>query len=526
MAAGARGRVGGPESWLLALVLVVGVAVRTAAFGTIPPGLHQDEASSGYDAWALLHHGIDRNGYAYPVHLVAWGSGQNALYSYLAMPFIYVLGLDVWSVRLVNLLAGLASLPLCYALSRRWWDAPTALVATALLATCPWHVMLSRWGLESNLLPAVLLLAVWLLVRADERPIWLPGSCAAFATALYAYGSAYVVVPIVIGLSVLRLARQRRIPVRVWVASAAVFVVLALPIAAFVVINLWGLDEIRTAFMSVPRLPSRPRFTLVTGLSEAGGASIGHRLMALVRFLALQDDPRRFNVIPGVGLLYPFGFPLAVLGVAVVARQWRTRVFVLLAWLVASLVLGVVYVEPNANRMNAALLPLVLCTAAGIVAVVRMAWRRSPRLGVFASSAVLTVYLWYFARFTVSYFGHYASFASPVFFEGLTDAVRFAAERSRGTICVTDRAQMPYVFVLFATRTDPHRFLATVRYVNPGGDFQHVAAFDRWVFGLHRCPDLRTATLVLDRLEGEGATVAGRDAPTFGRYRVVLPDAS
>ena len=38
-----------------------------AAFGSIPPGIFVDEASSGYDAYALLHYGIDRNGFHNPV---------------------------------------------------------------------------------------------------------------------------------------------------------------------------------------------------------------------------------------------------------------------------------------------------------------------------------------------------------------------------------------------------------------------------------------------------------------------------
>ena len=66
-----------------ALALVFGFISRTAFLDLLPGGLNQDEASAGYDAYAIFKYGIDRNGIRYPVHLVAWGSGQNALYSYL-----------------------------------------------------------------------------------------------------------------------------------------------------------------------------------------------------------------------------------------------------------------------------------------------------------------------------------------------------------------------------------------------------------------------------------------------------------
>ena len=75
---------------LLILLFAVGALVRLWYAGGIPPGLNQDEASVGYDAYAILHYGIDRNGASLPVHLIAWGSGQNALYAYFSMPFIYL----------------------------------------------------------------------------------------------------------------------------------------------------------------------------------------------------------------------------------------------------------------------------------------------------------------------------------------------------------------------------------------------------------------------------------------------------
>lgn len=91
-------------------VLFSGILVRLIDFPNHPSGLNQDEASIGYDAWSILNYGIDRNGVSYPVHLVAWGSGQNALYAYLSMPFIALFGLNVFSVRIVNLLFSLLTI--------------------------------------------------------------------------------------------------------------------------------------------------------------------------------------------------------------------------------------------------------------------------------------------------------------------------------------------------------------------------------------------------------------------------------
>ena len=73
-----------------AALLALGFAARLVGLDSLPLGLNQDEASAGYDAWAILSYGIDRCGNALPVLLESWGSGQNALLSYLAMPFIAI----------------------------------------------------------------------------------------------------------------------------------------------------------------------------------------------------------------------------------------------------------------------------------------------------------------------------------------------------------------------------------------------------------------------------------------------------
>ena len=111
---------------VLFAAMVVGLLLRAWQFGAIPPGLNQDEASTAYDAFSLIHYGVDRNGFRFPVVLVSWGSGMYALASYVEAPFIGLFGLSVWSARLPFLLIGLAALPLFYRLLRDTTDRRTA----------------------------------------------------------------------------------------------------------------------------------------------------------------------------------------------------------------------------------------------------------------------------------------------------------------------------------------------------------------------------------------------------------------
>ena len=65
------------------LILLIGCLVRLVNIENLPNGLNCDEASSGYEAYSIAETGVDRNGNGMPVFLVSWGSGQNALYTYI-----------------------------------------------------------------------------------------------------------------------------------------------------------------------------------------------------------------------------------------------------------------------------------------------------------------------------------------------------------------------------------------------------------------------------------------------------------
>jgi 4-amino-4-deoxy-L-arabinose transferase-like glycosyltransferase len=143
--------------WLFLFILAVGIFARVWDFGKVPPGLNPDEASIGVEAYYLLKFGMDRNGMSYPVHLISWGSGQNALYAYLIMPFIALRGLNTEAIRLPMMLSGILCLPLMYYVGKQMFGKKYALVSMFFLAISPWHIVNTRWAVESNILPFIFL---------------------------------------------------------------------------------------------------------------------------------------------------------------------------------------------------------------------------------------------------------------------------------------------------------------------------------------------------------------------------------
>lgn len=132
---------------LITLIFIIGIAVRLVCIDILPKGLNQDEASAGYEAFSILNYGVDRHNKSFPVQFIAWGSGQNVLYSYIMTIFIAILGVNTLAIRLPMALVGCISLFVFYQLLKRNANKKVALIGLFFLSICPWHIMKSRWGL-------------------------------------------------------------------------------------------------------------------------------------------------------------------------------------------------------------------------------------------------------------------------------------------------------------------------------------------------------------------------------------------
>ena len=136
------------------IIIFVGCFIRLYNINNAPVGLNQDEASIGYEAYSLLNYGIDRNGMTNPVHLIAWGSGQNILYAYFIMPTLKIFGSSSLAIRLPMALIGCLTL-LTTVLFVKKNSNYNGIIVMLMIAIMPWHIMKSRWGLESNVFPEI-----------------------------------------------------------------------------------------------------------------------------------------------------------------------------------------------------------------------------------------------------------------------------------------------------------------------------------------------------------------------------------
>lgn len=503
------------------ILFLLGAVVRIVYIGSIPGGLNQDEASIGYDAFAILHYGMDRNGIHLPIHLIAWGSGQNALYAYFSMPFIMLFGLNPISVRMVSVLMGLLSMVIFYLFSRALFDSKRAgIAAMFLIAINPWHMMMSRWALESNLLPTLILFAAYCLLKCLQSPKWSYGFTVLAALSLYAYGTAYFFVPVFTMGAAVFLLYKRILSLRILLWNALLFALLALPILLFIIINRWKLQSIETLVLSIPRLTT-PRVEEISSIFSGRlfvAASANFR--EFVTLLVSGSDGLPWNTITPYGIAYPIGLPLAMIGLVVMVysllNKERTEIprILLLLWLTAAVLMTLI-TEVNVNRINIIFYPLILLIVEGYL------WLSHQ---IKAARVVLgAVFSIFFIFFITSYFRDFPETIGPAFHESIGEAIQYASSQSGGKVYITDQVNMPYIYVLFYEEIDPHEFIKTVSYHNPGDAFQQVSSFGRYVFGNPDITSDNDAAYIL--WNGDPIPSESKDflITAFDNYTVVIP---
>ncbi len=459
------------EKLIAALLLAVGFVVRCACIGSLPNGLNQDEASAGYEAWALLNYGIDRCGNSWPVLFESWGSGQNVLYSLLAMPLIALFGLNELTLRIPAAVFGCVTLFVFWRLARRLRGAGFGLTALFTLTVCPWHIMASRWALESNLLPGMLLLGIYFTLRSKENEWALVGAGAFFGLSLYAYGTAYFFLPLFLCAAVIIMRRSLR--VRSFLVSLGIFIIIALPISVCQLVNLLDLDGFTVLGVTITKL-TRARQSMTSVFGGGGLAALTENIKTLWSLLLTGSDGFFYNSIRPWGLFYVFGLPLAIAGLffSLCTRKDYPGER-LMRWALYSALISSCLISGNINRLNMLWLPAAYFMAVGMHVILRA-------IGVFAVSAVAAVLACF-----VLFLGDYAGTLDGInsFYPGLGEAISYTEQLQPESVYITDQINAPYIFALFYTRTDPNKFVQTVDYMNPDGAFRTVRSFGHFRFG-------------------------------------------
>ncbi len=241
--ASARGATERVRAWAadnridLAIVIaitVVAAALRLWRLGSVPLGLHGDEAWTGLDARRILD-----EGWIGPYVISALGQPTGPLYATAAL--FKILPQDTFTIRFSMAIFGIATVPLAYALFASMYNRTVAAFSAAVLAAMMWHLHLSRTGFMVTTQPFMELLVLLVLWQALRRRsiAWFIAAGVLFGLGIYSYNAFLLFVPVpfvALAVAYFHVAREdRRRHLLMSGAFAAAAFVVAIPMLVYVI---------------------------------------------------------------------------------------------------------------------------------------------------------------------------------------------------------------------------------------------------------------------------------------------------
>ena len=456
------------------LILILGGILRIFCLGTMPGGMHQDESFVAWNSFAIFHEQMDSAGHILPIYMADWGDGHSALYVWLTLPFVALGGghINAFLARLPQVIVSIFTLAAVYGILKHVLNQKAALWGMFLLAVCPWHITMSRWGLDANLAPGFLMFGFYFFIKALEQEKYFLLSALFYGLSLYAYAVVWPIVPVLVLLqsSYALMHKKMRIN-RYSIFSAILLFLLALPLLLFIMVNSEFLPEIRLPFMTIPRMGGyrggEVAFTPVRMYTN---------LRTALSLLWHQNTGAPYDILLPWGLFYDIGRFFIVLGAAalgiqsirgLISRRYQKETFLFIQLLGGGL--QCLLVTAVLHQINSLYIPLVLCEAYGIWQLSRLIRNRHAIAANCVTVALILAYLLCLAGFQKDYYTSYRELTNAWFAAGLQDCVKYARniceQKGLSTITAEKGAQWPRL--LLYLETYPSEYLDSVVYDTP-----------------------------------------------------------
>ena len=476
------------------------------------PALNADEAAIGYNAYSLIETGRDERGNPWPIHFQSFNDYKPGLYFYLVLPFIKILGLNEWSVRLPGAILGIATVFVVYLLvlelgilERLGKNHQTLARLTAImLAISPWHIHFSRGGWETNVATFFITCGVWLFLKALNKPKLFVISFSFFVLSLFTYHAARIVVPLlVLGLLVIYRKEIKR-NLGVFTIGVLIGVILVIPLGLDLTkgsvfsraagVGLFSdpgpierINEQRGQHRNLTNpfaviLHNKPINYTLAFLENWGEHFSGE-------FLFMTGDRIQRNKVPEMGQMYLLDILFVVFGLFAIFKTYSlyTKSYSLLLWwlIVAPAAAALTFQSPHSLRAQNMVIPLVIISAYGLVTILGWLKKQKRYFLVIGHWSLVILIAWQFSRYLHIYYLHMAKEYPYSSQYGVKELVSYIKEEGDKyeKIVITDEYDQPYILLLFYLKYPPDKFqlehLLTSR--NLYG-FSTVESFDKYQF--------------------------------------------
>jgi 4-amino-4-deoxy-L-arabinose transferase-like glycosyltransferase len=436
-----------PWLWIWGAIGVFVLVLHGVALGSDPPGLYNDEASIGYNAWAIAHGGHDEHGATMPLFFQAFGEYKSPVYIYALAPLTWLHALTPGLIRVPSALSGIAICAVVALLILRLTGSqPAAALAAVTAAVQPSLLLQSRTAFEIAPMVLLLTLALWFIARGEDgRRRWALAAGAALVLAAFTYSTGRLFAVVVVGALGLVVLLWERGQIRRWLWILPPAVVGAACMFTWTLIH--------------PKLLTA-RYDLVgVGADHAGFATLVgrtvHNYLGYIspQFLFTHGDTNLRHNSQWGGMLLACTLPLLVAG-GVEAFRLRS--------LVGRLSVLLFFLGPIPAALTAQATPHGLRAATSLPAVLvlcGLGWSWLLRL-VLPNLTVLAVCLVVAGGeatfFLNDFFGPYPLRSAAWWDAGERDGLVYAVAHADGhPVVLSESLDIPYIQALVAHPIDP-----------------------------------------------------------------------
>lgn len=495
---------------LAILIALFGFLLRLWHLADVPPSLHWDEPSWGYNAYSILKTGRDEYGNFMPLVFKAFGDYKSAAYVYLTAISVAAFGLNEFAVRFPAALFGGISIFLTFLVIRKIFEnfkgnQSVALLTAAILATSPWHYQYSHSAWEVNVLFVFLLLGIYFFLKIDKkRNRFFYLSAFFFGLCFYVYNSAKLIIPLIgLGLLIFFKKKFKKSSPKVIILSGLILTLLILPVFKF---TFWGGAGGRLKVMSIfsyPRsmeesesiaeegdtTPQSLEFQIFHGpLNYYARGILGRYLNHFTgRFLFLEGDwSNHRHSVPNAGVLNHLAILFLPLGAFfLVKEKVKNQAIFWYLMLVTPLPAALTRDVVQATRSFFLVLPLAVICAFGVYYGLQLI-KKWPLVLKWGTIFVF-VFGWTFSFifYLDQFFVHAPIAYSTDWLYGYKEVVTFIKDKTDDydRIVFTQQYGQPYIYYLFYTAYDPQKYQAQAKLIeHPEGDVGRVERIDNIEF--------------------------------------------
>lgn len=456
--------------FFFALIIVLSVILRFFRLDQVPSGLIPEEASTAWNAYSLSQTGRDEWGNLMPVIFTETGGFKLALNSYLMIPAVKVFGLNEFSARFPTALAGVLAVILTYFLTVELFKREDiALSAAFLLSISPWHVSMSRYGVDVNWGIPLFISGLLFFLKSRENVRLLVLSGIFFALTYYTYFN-YVIFTFIF-IAILLFLNRKFFNRKSAIKFLSIFVLIqiifltpyitqknlitrfsqATSVGAVGFINRIN-EHRKSCSVYSPQILCRLVYNKpVERTIEFGKNLINH--YSTTTFFLYGSQLGLSGMPQGWGFFHLFEFPLILIGIAVMIRK---RLFspILLLW-------GLIYGIPSSLAGEAhiwrmmTLFPLPqIIGAVGLIYLSNFWKTKIIKIGIIL---VITFSL---LRFTLDYLTYFPYYQGSYSYYGFADLYHYlkTIENDYDNIVIAPigmNFNKLYIYYLFYSQYDP-----------------------------------------------------------------------